>query len=226
VLVAAGEAAAFQKSEADEAAALPASLRLLGLIAIADAIRPDAAAAVAQLKRLGVERVVMLTGDNWRVAEAIGRQAGVDDIHAGLLPEEKMAVIGELKKHGPVAMVGDGINDAPALAAADVGFAMGAAGTDIAMESADVVLMSHRLDRVAEALSMARRARRVVWQNLAFAVAVMAVLVVSALGFELPLPLGVLGHEGSTVLVCLNGLRLLGFRGEGGRFQPQTGGIR
>ena len=156
----------------------------------------------------------MITGDNERVAGAIARQAGVDEFRAELLPEDKVTVIRELRKIGPVAMVGDGVNDAPALALATVGIAMGAAGTDVAMETADVVLMSDNLRNVAFAISISRRARSVVWQNLAFALSVIIVLVISALGLHLPLPYGVVGHEGSTVLVCLNGLRLLGFRGE------------
>ena len=186
---------------------------LLGAIAIADVLRASASEVVARLKAIGVQRVVMLTGDNHRVAAAIGKQAGVDEVHADLLPEDKVRVIKELKTIGPVAMIGDGVNDAPALALANVGIAMGAAGTDVAMETADVVLMSDNLHNVAFAISIARQARRVIWQNLGFALSVIFVLIVSALGFHLPLTLGVVGHEGSTVLVCLNGLRLLAFRG-------------
>jgi Cd2+/Zn2+-exporting ATPase len=187
--------------------------KLLGAIAIADVLRETAPEVIRQLRDLGVKKVVMLTGDNERVAAAIARQAGVDEYHADLLPQDKVRVIRELKAIGPVAMVGDGVNDAPALAVAQVGVAMGAAGTDVAMETADVVLMSDNLRNVAFAISISRKARTIVWQNLAFAMAVIVVLVVSALGFQLPLPYGVVGHEGSTVLVCLNGLRLLAFRG-------------
>ncbi|MCX6967089.1 MAG: heavy metal translocating P-type ATPase [Verrucomicrobia bacterium] len=187
---------------------------ILGAIAIADVLRKSASEVVARLKAIGVQRVVMLTGDNHRVAAAIGKLAGVDEVYADLLPEDKVRVIKELKKIGPVAMVGDGVNDAPALALANVGIAMGAAGTDVAMETADVVLMSNDLHNVAFAISIARHARRVIWQNLIFALSVILVLIISALGFHLPLPFGVVGHEGSTVLVCLNGLRLLAFRGK------------
>lgn len=189
--------------------------RLLGAIAIADVLRADAAEVVARLKATGIQRVVMLTGDNARVAKAIARQAGVDEFHADLLPEDKVRVVKELKSIGPVAMVGDGVNDAPALATATVGIAMGAAGTDVAMETADVVLMSNNLGNIAFALELSRRSRRVIYQNLAFSLGVIIILVISALGFGLLLPLGVIGHEGSTVLVCLNGLRMLtfGYRG-------------
>ncbi len=186
--------------------------RLLGAIAIADILRSDAASVVRQLKANGIDRVVMLTGDNSRVAQAIARQSGVDEFHADLLPEDKVRVIKELKSIGPVAMVGDGVNDAPALATSNVGIAMGAAGTDVAMETADVVLMSDNLENIVFALALSRHARRVVYQNLTFAMGVIVVLIISALGFRLPLPIGVVGHEGSTVLVCLNGLRLLSFR--------------
>ena len=196
-------------AEIDERAG---TARLLGAVAIADVLRADAASVIRQLKANGIERVVMLTGDNARVAQAIARQAGVDEFHADLLPEDKVRVIKELKNIGPVAMVGDGVNDAPALATATIGIAMGAAGTDVAMETADVVLMSDNLQNIVFALALARRARRVIYQNLGFSMAVIVVLIISALGFELPLPIGVVGHEGSTVLVCLNGLRMLTFR--------------
>jgi Cd2+/Zn2+-exporting ATPase len=188
------------------------SAQLVGAIAIADVLRADAVSVVQQLKTNGIERVVMLTGDNTRVAQAIGRQARVDEFHADLLPEDKVRVIKELKEIGPVAMVGDGVNDAPALATATVGIAMGAAGTDVAMETADVVLMSDNLQNIVFALALSRHARRVIYQNLTFALAVIIVLIISALGFSLLLPIGVVVHEGSTVLVCLNGLRMLSFR--------------
>ena len=184
-----------------------------GLVAVADSLRPGAAEFVRQLKSLGIERVVMLTGDNERVAAHIAAQAGVDEFHAGLLPEEKVAVLKTLRtRYGPTAMVGDGVNDAPALATADLGVAMGGAGTDVALETADVVLMADDLSHLPYALALSRKARGVVKQNLSFALSVIVMLVVAAFGVNLPLPLGVVGHEGGTVLVVLNGLRLLGFR--------------
>ncbi len=184
-----------------------------GLIAVADSLRPGAAEFVQQLKSLGIERVVMLTGDNERVAAGIAAQAGVDEFHAGLLPEDKVEKLKLLRaRYGSIAMVGDGVNDAPALATADLGVAMGGAGSDVALETADVVLMSDDLGKLPYAIALARRARQVVKQNLSFALSVIVLLVTSAFGLHLPLPLGVVGHEGSTVLVVLNGLRLLGFR--------------
>jgi len=195
--------------------ALPPQGIVLGIIAIADVLRPGAAQVVEQLHRLGIRRVVMLTGDNERVARAVARQAGVDEFHADLLPQDKVALIKRLREWGGrprhVAMVGDGVNDAPALASASLGIAMGAAGTDVALETADVVLMSDDLRQIAYAIALSRQARRVIIQNLIFAIAVIVVLVSAALGLQLPLPLGVVGHEGSTVIVVLNGLRLLFF---------------
>ncbi len=185
----------------------------LGLLAVSDTLRPDAIEMIKGLKAAGIERVVMLTGDNPRVAARIALKAGVDEYHAGLLPQDKVTVLKALQqKYGPVAMVGDGVNDAPSLATADIGIAMGGGGTDVAIETADVVLMSDDLRKIPFAIGLARRAEKVVWQNLIFAMAVIIILIASAFGARLPLPLGVLGHEGSTVLVVLNGLRLLAYK--------------
>lgn len=177
-----------------------------GAIALADPVRPTARALVAQLQAQGV-RVVMLTGDNPRVAQRIAAEVGIQHFKAGLMPEEKVQAIQDLlAEYGTVGMVGDGVNDAPALATATVGIAMGGAGTDVAMETADVVLMSDKLEQVTAAMTLAKRTRRVVWQNIVFALGVMGVLVFSTFAVDLPLPLGVLGHEGSTVIVVVNSL--------------------
>ncbi|MBD1874230.1 heavy metal translocating P-type ATPase [Nodosilinea sp. FACHB-131] len=184
--------------------------QVLGVIAVADTVRPTAARAIAQLKRLGVEQIVMLTGDNARTAQSIAQQIGVDQVHAELLPEDKVDVIRRLQKqYQTVAMVGDGINDAPALAQASVGIAMGAAGSDVALETADVVLMADRLEQLEHAIRLGRRAQHVVKQNIVFALGFVVILLVSNFAGDLTLPLGVLGHEGSTVMVTLSGLRLL-----------------
>ncbi len=187
----------------------------LGLLAVADTLRPNAAEIISALKRLGIRKTVMLTGDNPRVAAAIAAQTGVDEFHAELLPEDKVRLLQDLRqRYGTIAMIGDGVNDAPALASADVGIAMGGAGTDVALETADVVLMADDLTHLPYALGLARRARQVVWQNLTFSLAVIVLLVATTFGLDLPLPLGVVGHEGSTVLVVLNGLRLLRYTAE------------
>lgn len=179
------------------------------VLALADTIRPEARDIAASLHRLGVKKVVMLTGDQTAVAHAIAEDAGVDEVLAELLPEGKVEAIRALKKQGRVMMIGDGVNDAPALATADLGVAMGAAGTDIAMETADVVLMGDKLENIPLLIGIARHAKRVLWQNLTFASGVIILLLIAAFGIDLPITMGVVGHEGSTVLVCLNGLRLL-----------------
>ncbi|HEX9796472.1 MAG TPA: heavy metal translocating P-type ATPase [Anaerolineales bacterium] len=183
---------------------------LLGLVAVADTVRPEAAQAIEELRRAGVEKVVMLTGDNQRAAAAIARQTGVDEVRAELMPEQKVDAIEELlAEHGQVAMVGDGVNDAPAMARATIGIAMGAGGTDVAMETADVVLMASDLNKLPTAIKLSRRSMRVVRQNLAFSLMVIGALIISTFFNLIRLPLGVVGHEGSTVIVVLNGLRLL-----------------
>jgi Cd2+/Zn2+-exporting ATPase len=192
---------------------------VVGFIAVADAVRPEAAASVAALREAGIKRIAMLTGDNEVVAEAIGREVGIDEVYAGLLPEEKVDLIRKLGEEGKPAMVGDGVNDAPALASATVGVAMGAGGTDVALETADVVLMSSDLSRLPFTVTLGRRAARIVRQNVIFSVAVIVTLVILTLvvpffvqGFQLPLPMGVVGHEGSTLIVVLNGMRLLAMK--------------
>jgi Cd2+/Zn2+-exporting ATPase len=182
---------------------------ILGVIAVADTIRPEAKQAVADLRKAGVNHIVMLTGDHQRVADAIAEELGIDDVRAELLPEDKVTTIRELLQDGPVAMIGDGVNDAPALATSTLGIAMGGAGTDVALETADMVLMSDDLRKLPYAIRLSRRTRRTIVQNLAFSLTVIVVLVTSALTIGIPLPLGVVGHEGSTIIVVLNGLRLL-----------------
>jgi Zn2+/Cd2+-exporting ATPase len=184
----------------------------LAAFALADTLRPDAADIVASIRLMGVKRVVMLTGDQTAVAKAISEEVGIDYFRAELLPADKVQAIRDLKVDGTVMMVGDGVNDAPALATAHLGVAMGAGGTDIAMETADIVLMGDRLENIPLLVGMARYAKRVLTQNLTFAGGVILLLVAAALGWALPLPIGVIGHEGSTVLVCLNGLRLLAYK--------------
>lgn len=182
---------------------------LLGVLGLADEIRPDAAAAITTLRRQGVGELVMLTGDHAAPAAAVARSLEINTWHADLLPEEKVAWIERLRASGGVAMVGDGVNDAPALAAASVGVAMGAAGTDVALETADVVLLRDDLSGLPKALAGARGCRRVIAQSLVFAFSVIAALVVLTMTERLSLPLAVVGHEGSTFLVVLNGLRML-----------------
>lgn len=184
-----------------------------GLIAVADQIRPEAPAVVRLLKGLGVTTTVMLTGDNPRVAAAVGAAAGVDEVYADLLPEAKAEVVSALRRqHRDVAMVGDGVNDAPALARASVGVAMGAAGSDVALETADVVLMGDDLTKLPYALALSQQTRRVIWQNLGLSAVIIICLVLSAVLGLITLPVGVVGHEGNTLLVVANGLRLLRFR--------------
>jgi Cd2+/Zn2+-exporting ATPase len=200
------------------AAKAPAQNRasLLGVLAYGDRIRPEAPAMVQQLRACGIERVVLLTGDNQTTGAAIAEQAGADEARSGLLPEEKLEVIRELRRQwGPVAMVGDGVNDAPALAEADIGIAMGAAGTDVALETADVVLMGDDLDRLPYIVRLSKKTRQVLVFNLGLAIALILAMIAGIFWISLPLPAAVVGHEGGTVLVSLNGLRLLFYRDPG-----------
>lgn len=181
-----------------------------GLVAIRDNIRPNARQAIAALHAAGVEKVVMLTGDNERTAQAIARELGLDEVYADLKPEDKVTKVRELaESYGHVAMVGDGVNDAPALAEATVGIAMGAAGTDVALETADVALMADNLEKLAYALQLAKRNQSVVNQNLALSAVVIGALVIGAIGGFFTLPIAVLGHEISEFIVIGSGLRML-----------------
>lgn len=179
-------------------------------IAIRDNIRPNARAAIAALYTAGIKQVVMLTGDNETTARAIASEVGIDRIYAGLKPEDKAVKVRELTKEtGHVAMVGDGVNDAPALAEATVGVAMGAAGTDVALETADVALMADDLEKLVYAIQLAKRNQSVVRQNLALSIAVIAVFVVGAVLGKFTLPMAVIGHEVSEFIVIASGLRML-----------------
>ncbi len=182
---------------------------LCGRLLLRDRLRPEAAALIARLGRLGMH-TVMLTGDRRATAELIAREAGVEDVRAELSPGQKVSAVQELKKRGgKLAMIGDGVNDAPCLAAADVGVAMGARASDAAMEQAEVVLMKDRLENFAIAFELSRRAKRIIGQNIAVALGTVLVMALLALTRGIPLSLGVVAHEGSTVVVVLNSLRLL-----------------
>ena len=182
---------------------------LAGIIAVRDTLRADAPAVIEKLKQLGI-KVVMLTGDKRATAESLAQAAGVEEVYAELLPAEKSDIIEQLKqRYGSVAMVGDGVNDAPALARSTVGIAMGGTGSDVSLDVADLVLMNDDLARLPAAISLARKAKRIIRQNICFSLAVILSLVYANFSGEVNLPLGVVGHEGSTLLVILNGLRLL-----------------
>ncbi|MBL0202944.1 MAG: cation-translocating P-type ATPase [Candidatus Microthrix sp.] len=182
--------------------------RVVGVVGIADVVRPQARDAISELRRNGVDHIVMLTGDNARTGEAIASEVGIDDVRAHLKPEDKSRLVAELAAHGHVGMVGDGVNDAPALAAASVGIAMGTAGSDVALETADVALMADDLSKLTEAVRIGRRTRRIVAQNIALGLVIPAILVPGALIGVFTLPIAVLAHELSELAVIANGLRL------------------
>lgn len=186
--------------------------RLAGVLLFEDEIREEAFHALNQLRKLGIHNFLILTGDLDAVVHKVAQKLDIDRFYGHLLPDQKVNLIQELAKTESIAMVGDGVNDAPALASSHLGIAMGAIGTDVALETADVVLMSDDLTKIPYLIKLARRSRKVVWQNIIFSLAVILALVLSVFLFELPLPLGVIGHEGSTVIVVLNGLRLLRFK--------------
>lgn len=187
--------------------------KFIGVIALADEPRESSAGIMARLKALGVNQLVMLTGDNEAVAKRIAAKVGLTDVRAALLPEGKLTAIRELEKqHGTIAMVGDGVNDAPALAAATVGVAMGGAGTAVALETADVALMGDDLGKLAFAVGLSRASRRIIQQNLIIALGVILVLIIGTVTGKVILSIAVFFHEGSTVLVAVNALRLLAWR--------------
>ncbi|HLS74740.1 MAG TPA: cation-translocating P-type ATPase [Actinomycetaceae bacterium] len=184
--------------------------RVIGVVAVADQIRADAPEMVRRLHAAGVAKVLMLTGDTERVARAVAEEVGVDEVRAGLLPEDKLEAIAELQRDGyTVAMVGDGVNDAPALATADIGVAMGAAGTGVAIETADIALMKDDLLKLPQAVSLARRTVRVMRQNIAIALATVAALLAGVLLGGVTMSIGMLVHELSVLVVIVNAMRLL-----------------
>ncbi|ASS77253.1 heavy metal translocating P-type ATPase [Tumebacillus algifaecis] len=187
--------------------------QIIGLIAVADTVRPDSADTIAKLKQAGTAHTVMLTGDHARIAKSIAKQVGIDEYHGDLLPEQKLARITELKqRHHLVAMVGDGINDSPALAASDIGIAMGGAGTDIALETADIVLMSDDISKLPFTVRLSRKALRLIKQNIWFSLLVkLAFLLLTVAGLS-NLWMAVFADTGAALLVILNGMRLIKVR--------------
>jgi Cd2+/Zn2+-exporting ATPase len=184
-----------------------------GLIALADTLRREAPAAMKTLKQIGVTHTIMLTGDNARSAKAIAAEVGLTDFRANLMPEDKLTVIRELvEQYGQVAMIGDGVNDAPALANATVGIAMGGAGTDVALETADVALMGDDLSNLPFAVGLGRATRAIILQNLGIALGVIALLIVASLTGAVSIGVAVIFHEGSTLVVVANALRLLRYQ--------------
>lgn len=183
---------------------------VLGILAVADTVRPNAAEAIKALHAAGVEKVVMLSGDNQRTVDAISRQVGIDEAKGDLLPDQKIERVRELlAQHKHVGMIGDGVNDAPAMAAASIGIAMGGAGTDTAIETADIALMQDDLSKVAEAIQLGHRTVRIIQANIAFALGVKAVFLVLALSGHTSLWLAILADTGATLVVIANALRLL-----------------
>ena len=187
---------------------------VLAVFGLADQPRVNAAETVRQLKKIGLSKIVMITGDNRQVGEIVGARIGVDEVHAELMPEGKIEVIKQLaRENKSVAMIGDGVNDAPALAAATVSIAMGAGGTDVALETADIALMADDLSKIPFTIGLSRKVKSIIEQNFLISMGVIAALVpVAALGLT-PMWLAVIFHEGSTLVVVGNALRLLGYKG-------------
>ena len=187
--------------------------KAIGLIALADTLRQEAASTMKALKKIGVEHTIMLTGDNVRSASAIAAEVGLTEFRADLMPEDKLTVIRDLvKEYGQVAMIGDGVNDAPALANATVGIAMGGAGTDVALETADVALMGDDLSKLPFAVGLGRATRAIIIQNLFISLGVIALLIITSLTGIVSIGIAVIFHEGSTLVVVANALRLLGYK--------------
>jgi Cd2+/Zn2+-exporting ATPase len=186
---------------------------VIGLIALADTLRREAAPTMKALKQAGVTHTIMLTGDNTRSASAIAREIGLTEYRADLMPEDKLTVIRDLvREYGQVAMIGDGVNDAPALANATVGIAMGGAGTDVALETADVALMGDDLSKLPFAVGLGRATRSIIMQNLFISLGVIALLIITSLTGIVSIGIAIIFHEGSTLVVVANALRLLGYK--------------
>jgi Cd2+/Zn2+-exporting ATPase len=185
----------------------------LGVLGMMDTPRPGAKEMIARLHELGIRRMIMISGDNQKVASAVAKEIGLDEAWGDLMPEDKVKAIGKLREQEEVAMVGDGVNDAPAMAYATVGIAMGAAGSDVALETADVALMADELSHLPFAVGLSRKTNRIIRQNVWISLGMVAILVPASL-FGLSLGIAVLFHEGSTVVVVLNALRLLTYRAE------------
>ena len=195
---------------------------VIGVIGVADQVRPDAAAGIDALRAMGVDRLVMLTGDSQVVGEAVGAAVGLDEVAGDLTPEDKLQAIHRLREEGHVvAMIGDGVNDAPALATADVGIALGASATAVAVETADVAIMSGRLTRVADAIDLSARTARVIRQNVVLALVTVSALLAGVLAGEVMMAAGMLVHQVSVVAVVLNAVRLLRHRPRLLRHRPR-----
>jgi Zn2+/Cd2+-exporting ATPase len=202
-----------EESEGQTGVIIGDSEKILGVISIADTIREEADKMVKRLKSLGVKKVVMLTGDNKLAAKAIAKKVGLDDYYAELLPEDKVSILKKLQNEfGAAAMVGDGVNDAPALASADLGIALGGAGTDVAMETADVVLMSDEINKLSYAIGLSRATVKNMKQNIYFAIIVVGMLLVGVLAKMVFLSFGMLIHELSVLVVIVNAIRLLKYK--------------
>jgi len=187
--------------------------KLIGIITLMDTQREDAKETLQQLKKLGIKKMIMLTGDNQKVAEAIAKEIGITDAWGGLMPEQKVEAIEKLKAtEGKVAMVGDGVNDAPAMAKSSVGIAMGAAGSDVALETADIALMADKLNNLPFAIGLSKKAGRIIRQNLFISLGMVVILIPLTITGYATIGPAVIGHEGSTLVVVFNALRLLGYK--------------
>ena len=201
------------ESEGHTAMILHKGTQYLGIISVMDVARKEAAETLFKLKQIGIRRMIMLTGDNQNVANAVAATIGITDPMGGLLPEDKVRAIEKLKaKEGRVAMVGDGVNDAPAMAKSTVGIAMGAAGSDVALETADIALMADKLENLPFAIGLSRKAERIIKQNLWLSLGIVAILIPSAIFGWASIGIAVIIHEGSTLLVVANALRLLAYK--------------